>query len=188
MTSLNMFMGAGVLGRGRQVVMTALYMLTRAGVLGQRASGGVGCLVHVHRRRGSCSKSIRRCWLPCTRPQETRFLFEGRQAVLAALYTSTGDGVLVRRASGGVGCLVYVHRRQGSCSKGVRRCWLPCTCLQETGFLFEGRQAVLAWDQASGVVVTRPLARARMPACPASAPEQRDKMTERGRLFVSYNL
>ena len=191
-----------------QAVLAALYMLTRAGVLGwgalagndrlehvhgsggswTGASGGDDRLEHPHQSWGSWTKGIRRCWLLCTRPQERGFLFEGRKAVLAALYVSTGDGVRVRRASGGVGCLVHIHRRQGSYSKGVRRCWLPCTRPQETGFLFEGRQVVLAWDQASGVVVTRPLARVRMPACPASAPEQRDEMTEPGRFFVSDNL
>ena len=41
----------------------------------------------------------------------------------------------------------------------------------------------MTWDQASGVVVTRPLVRVRLIACPASAPEQRDEMTETGRFL-----
>ena len=82
-------------------------------------------------------------------------LDEGRQAVLAALYMLTRAGGLGRRASGGVGRLELVE-----------------DTLRE-----------VAWDQASIVVVTRPLVRVRMLACPASAPEQRDEMTEPGCFF-----
>ena len=45
----------------------------------------------------------------------------------------------------------------------------------------------VAWDQASGVAVARPLVRMRMPAFPDYAPEQGVGMTETGRLFVSVN-
>ena len=45
----------------------------------------------------------------------------------------------------------------------------------------------VAWDQASGVAVTRPLVRVRMSACPAYTPGEGVEMTEPGRLFVSAN-
>ena len=46
----------------------------------------------------------------------------------------------------------------------------------------------MACDQAGGAVVTHPLVGVQMIACTVSVPEQRDKMTEPGCLFVPKKL
>ena len=103
--------------RGSFYLIRGAWFLPGAKGLGRKASGGVGCLVHVHRiwgswflpgakglgRRGSGGVGLVLC------SHELGFLGEGRQAVLAALYTFTGDEGLGQRASGGVGRLVHLE-------------------------------------------------------------------------------
>ena len=104
------------------------------------------------------------------------YIFKG----LLGAWFLPGEGCFGRGASGGVGRLVHVHRKGGlgqRVSGGVGR----LVHIKDT---LQG----VAWDQAKGAAVTRPLVRERMPACSTYAPGEGVEMTGTGRLFVSANL